>query len=482
MTKEKIINLSTEFVLLAVFFFLLAGGVAPAAVAADSLFANPDKIKYPPLKFNLPQVQRVLLNNGIVLYILEDHELPLVNINAVIRTGTMYDPEGKEGVAELTAYMMRTGGTEKLDSAEIDSRLDFMAASAAITMSLDSAQVGFSVLNKDLDRGLDLLAQIIIQPAFEQKKFELAVQLKNEDLRRLQDEPQRLAFREFNRLIYRGDPRGRFASIKSLANIDRDDLIKFHRRFFEPNNIMFAVTGDITRQQAIDKLSHYFGSWKAENSPIPTAPPPQHSNAGLYYINKEIPQSTIITGQFAPGKTDHDLYTFTVLDFITGSGGFPSRIFNAVRNNEGLAYSAGSFYRARPTYGVFGTYALTKTSTTLKTLALINSVLDNIKSDTITGKELAWAQTSINNGFIFSFTSAEKIADQQMNIEYEKLPADYLVNYRERIEKVTLKDVNRVASKYLDKTKTAVLILGDSKNFDEPLTKFGRPILITPEE
>jgi predicted Zn-dependent peptidase len=481
MIKEKIINLSTKLTVLLLVSFLLAGSAVTAS-AADSLFTNPDKIKYLPLAFNLPQVQRTVLENGIVIYILEDHELPIVNINAIIKTGTIHDPEDKEGVAELTAYVMRTGGTAQLNSEKIDSRFDFLAASAAINMSMESADVDFSVLNTNLDQGLDLLAQILTAPAFEQKKLELAKELKKEDLRRLKDEPQRLAFREFNRLIYRGDPRGRFPSHKSLANIDREDLIRFHRRFFQPNNIMFAVTGDITRQQAIDKLRHYFGNWKAESTATQTALPPQNSNAGLYYLNKEIPQSIIISGQFAVSKTDPDFYAFTVLDFIAGSGGFPSRIFNAVRNNEGLAYSAGSFYRARPAYGVFGTYAFTKTSSTLKTLSLINSVLDNIKSNTLTGKELAWAKTSINNGFIFSFTSAEKIAGKQMNIEYEKLPADFLINYRNKIESVTLKDVNRVAAKYLDKTKNIVLILGDTKQFDEPSTKTGQPILITPED
>ncbi len=485
MIKEKIIKLSTKLTVGLLISFFLAVSIATAASATsavESRLPDPDKLNYQPLKFNLPQVQRTVLENGIVIYILEDHELPIVNINAVVRTGTIHDPEDKEGVAELTAYVMRTGGTARLNSGEVDSQFDFLAASAAISMSTESADVDFSVLNKNLDQGLDLLAQILTAPAFEQKKLELAKELKKEDLRRLKDEPQRLAFREFNRLIYRGDPRGRFPSYKSLANIDREDLIRFHRRFFQPNNIMFAVTGDITKEQAIDKIRHYFGDWKTESTPIRTALPPQKSNAGLYYLNKEIPQSTIISGQFAVSKTDPAFYAFTVLDFITGSGGFPSRIFNAVRNNEGLAYSAGSFYRARPAYGVFGTYALTKTSSTLKTFSLINSVLDNIKSNTLTGKELAWAKASINNGFIFSFTSAEKIAGQQMNIEYEKLPADFLINYRNKIESVTLKDVNRAASKYIDKTKTVVLILGDSKNFDEPLTKFGQPILITPED
>jgi len=309
----------------------------------------------------------------------------------------------------------------------------------------------------------------------------LARQLKNEELRRLKDDPQSLAFREFNRLIYRGGPRGRFPSYKSLANIERDDLVKFHSRFFRPDNIMFAVSGDITKEQAVDKFRRYFGPWKANVISIDVPSPPQKSNAGVYYIDKEIAQSTIISGQFAASKNDPDFYAFTVLDFIAGSGGFPSRIFSVVRNNEGLAYSAGSFYRPKPAYGVFGTYAFTKTSSTLKTLSLLNSVLDNIQSGTITDKEIDWAKKSIDNGFIFSFVTPEQIAWQQMNLEYEKLPADFLLNYRNKIKNVTMKDLNKVAVKYLNTTNNVVLILGDSKKFDEPWTT-GRHTLVNPEE
>lgn len=480
---QRKINYFFEFFIpLLLIVVIFTGGALSAQAASNSQFPAPDKIHYSPLQFNLPQTQRVVFDNGIVLYVLENHELPLVHINAVIKTGTMYDPEGKAGVAELTAYVMRTGGTAKLDSADIDRQLDFMAASAAMTMSMESAQVSFSVLNKDIDYGLDLLAQIIIQPAFEQDKFELARQLKNEELRRLKDDPQKLAFREFNRLIYANGPRGRFPSYKSLANIQRDDLIKFHSRFFQPGNMMFAISGDITQEQAINKFRRYFGAWKAKVILTDVPPLPQKSNAGVYFINKEIPQSTIINGQFAAGKTNPDFYAFTVLDFIIGSGGFSSRIFSAVRNNEGLAYSAGSFYRAKPDYGVFGTYAFTKTSSTLKTISLINSTLENIQSGTITLQEIDWAKKSINDGFIFSFVTPEQIAWQQMNIEYEKLPIDYLLNFRKKIEKVTIRDVNNVAAKYLDTTKNVVLILGDSKQFDKDLTTTGPPIFITPEE
>ena len=259
---RKIMNTFIKyFALLLLTIFIINGGALPAA-AFNFQMPSPDKIHYTPLRFKLPETQRVVLENGIVLYILENHELPLININAVVKTGTMYDPEGKAGVAELTAYVMRTGGTAKLNSTEFDHQLDSIAASASIAMSMESSQVNFSILNKDLDQGIDLLAQMLIQPAFEQKKFELARQLKNEELRRLKDDPQSLAFREFNRLIYRGDPRGRFSSHESLANIERDDLIKFHNRFFHPGNMMFAVSGDITKEQAVDTFRRYFGHWK----------------------------------------------------------------------------------------------------------------------------------------------------------------------------------------------------------------------------
>jgi predicted Zn-dependent peptidase len=451
-------------------------------VAAAAEFSHPDQLSYPSLQFNIPKAEHIVLENGIVLYVLEDHELPLVRINALIKTGTMYDPSGKEGVAELTAYLMRTGGTQKLDSTEIDNQFDFLAASPSISAGQDSAQIDFSLLSKDIDQGLDLLSQILIMPAFEQKKFNLAVELKNEELRRIKDDPHRLASREFNRLIYRDNVRGRFASLKSLKNIERKDLIKFHERFFQPQNLMFAVTGDITLEDAANKIKRYFGNWKSEGASVSFPVPSQNSATGLFYIDKDISQSTIICGQFAPGKNNPDYYAFTILDFIIGSGGFPSRIFSAVRNNEGLAYSASSFYRARFGHGIFAAYAFTKTESTFKTLSLIDSIIENIKSNTITAKEIYWARKSINNNFIFSFTSPEQIAWQQMKIEYDHLPADFLQTYRRKIETVQVDDLNKTAATYLDKKNNIILILGNVKKFGRKLNSFSPPVLVVPED
>jgi zinc protease len=465
----------------AFFLFMFITVLATSASAASPL-PDPDKLHYPALRFNLPDAGRIVLKNGIVLYLLEDHELPLVTISALIKTGTMYDPAGKEGVAELTAYVMKTGGTQKLASSEIDNRFDLLAASPSITAALDSVQIDFSLLNKDIDQGLDLLSQILITPAFEQTRFDLARGLKNEELRRLKDDPSRFAVREFNRLIYRDNPRGRLASAKSLNNIGRDDLIEFHGNFFQPQNVMFAVTGDISRKEAISKIERYFGNWQSRGNQVSPPAPPQNSPAGLFYIDKDIPQSTIITGQLSPGINNHDYFAFTVLDFIIGSGGFPSRIFSAVRNNEGLAYSAGSFYRARSDHGIFAAYAFTKTESTFQTISLIDSVLKSVQAGTITAREIEWAKKSINNGFIFSFTSPRQIAWQQMKMEYDRLPADFLSTYRSKINKIQVDDLNKTAVRHLNKNSNTTLILGNVKKFGKPLTGLGQPVLINPEE
>jgi len=464
---------------------LLLCGLNPSDVLAAetfTAFTAPDKIKYPDLKFRLLQAERIVLENGMVLFYLPDHELPLVSITALVRTGSLHDPQGKEGVAELTAAVMRTGGTTNVGSAEMDQRLDFLAASPSISMSLDSASVSFSFFKNDLDACLDLLSQMLRAPAFEEDKFQLALSLKSEELRRTADNPQKLAFREFNRLLYPDDPRGRYTTTASLNNIHRNDLIDFHREYFFPANMMLAVSGDISKEEAVNKIKQYFGNWNSTRNALDILPAPKQAGQGIFFIRKQLPQSTVVSGELTVSKNDPDFYAFSVLDFIIGSGGFPSRIFSAVRNNEGLAYSAGSFYRARSNYGVFGTYAFTKTSSTFQALHLINSILLDVETGSISQAELDWAKKSILDGFIFSFEQPGQIAVQQMTIAYEKLPDDYLSGYRKRIEAVTRSDLKRVAAKYLNEKRRLTLILGDTDQFGKLPKKWKQPVFISPQQ
>lgn len=454
-------------ILTLLFFPILVWGCNTAPVIP------PDLIKYAPLKFSLPKAERIILNNGITLYVMEDHELPLLNISAVIRTGSIYDPEGKEGLAEIAGNVMRIGGTAHLTGSTIDSELDYMAATISFSMGKEQGSATLSVLKKDMGKGLEIFSDIIKNPVFEKAKLELARNLKIEALKRIYDNPQQLAFREFVRLIYRGNPRSRLPSIKSIERIKRSDLVQFHKNFFFPQNIMMAVTGDITKDEAVSLINHYFGEWNVTGS-VDTVPvPEQSSERSINYASKDSPQSIVIAGYVTPGKGDPDYYSFVILDFILGSGGFRSRILSEVRNNLGLAYSAGSFYSTHSEYGIFTAYAMTKTSSTVRALSAIRSILHDIIKAKVTKEELAWAKKSINNNFVFSFSSVRKVAMQQMMLEYQKLPEDFLTSFRDRINGVTSEDLQKVAERYLADRYETIFVLGNEKEFDKPLSTLG---------
>jgi len=434
---------------------------------------NPDELPYRQIQFAPPQAQRVLLDNGIILYIFEDHELPLVNISAVIRTGSNYDPAGKEGLAELTGTLLRTGGTQSISADAIDEALDFFAGSLSVSMSRDSGSISLSVLKDNVDEGLNIFSQIIANPAFEEFKIKLAKELKIEDLRRIADNPQKLAFRELKRFLYGNNPAGRLSSITTIQNIQKDDLIRFYKQFFYPKNTMIAVSGDISSEQAIMKIKKYFGSWDESIKHYTIPPIPAKQKGHIYFLSKDIPQSIIISAQLAPGKKNHDTYAFEILDFILGSGGFKSRIFQQIRNNLGLAYSTGSFYTKLSGYGVFGAYAITKSETTANVLSNIQTIIRDVKTTVIDKKDLEAAIKSINNNFIFSFHSAEQIALQQLMMEYDNLPGDYLATYRDRIAKVRAEDLMQIANKYLSPDEAVILVVGNENAYNQMVSSFG---------
>ena len=434
---------------------------------------NPDNITYAPLRFEPPKAPRVELENGIILYMLEDHELPLVNLSAVLRMGSYYDPPGKEGVAKLTGAVMRTGGTRSMTGDRIDEELDFIAGIIAISVGTQSCTLSLSVLQDDFDKGLKIFSDILMNPVFAEEKITLAKALETEALSRIRDNPQKTAFKEFRRLIYRGDPRGKLSSIKSVKSVKWDDLVAFYKRFFHPSNVMIAVSGDIQKGDMLEKVRARLGGWDTPGGPGGFPPPPVHPEASLDYLFKDTPQSIVLVGHPAPGKEHPDFYAFEVLDFIIGSGGFRSRVFGEVRNKLGLAYSAGSFYSSQTHYGIFGTYAMANASSTLDALSAMTKILDEVKNNGVRPEELVWAKKSIINNFIFSFATPNEIVTRQMMLEHDGLPDNFLTTYKNNIEKVELGDVRDVASRFLSKESRVVLVLGDRKRFNRPLSSFG---------
>ncbi len=445
-------------------FPVAAGGSLPYSAAAP-----PDRLAFQALSFTPPRAQRLVMDNGIILYFLEDHELPLVNVSVAFRTGSAYDPDGKAGLAELMARTMRTGGAGSITGGEIDDILAFHGITLGISMEADMGLAHLSALKEDWTKGFDIMSQMIANPAFEEKKLQLAKDLAIAELRGIVDDPPRYAFREFRKRLYRGNARGNLATPGSIRAIQRSDLVAFHRRFLFPKNLMIAVTGDITRAEAVGEINRCLGAWRAKGETERISRPSGGGDGAVHHLQKDVPQSVIITGRFGPSKKDGDFYAFTVLDFILGSGGFRSRLFQEIRSNRGLAYSTGSFYKPRDDYGAFGAYALTKSSSTAEVLELMRALLRTIKEGGIDENELSWAKKSLTNSFIFSFQSMDQIALTQMMLEYDGLPEDFLRTYPAKINQVGMQDIRFTARRYYESDNFVTLVLGNEAGFEKPL-------------
>ncbi|MDP1991403.1 MAG: pitrilysin family protein [Syntrophales bacterium] len=457
-------------IFLSIFFLFFSHTIAFAA--SPPSLTDPDRITYKPLSFTPPKAERMTLDNGLVLYTLENRELPLVKITAVIRTGSAYDPPEREGLAELTGQVMRTGGIEGMAGSALDETLESMAAILHTSISRDSGLISLSVLSRDREKGLELFSRIMRKPVFETEKLMQAKELKIEELRRIADDPQKLAFREFGRLIHEGSPRGRLSTTKSINPIQRDDLIRFHDRFYQPKRVLISISGDIDRKEAETLVNRYFGNWQPSEEKVASPAPPQPKEGRIYILPKELPQSIVILGWLAPAKKSAQFFPLEIIDFIVGSGGFRSRLFQEIRTNRGLAYSTGSFYTAKSDYGLFGAYALTKSESTVEVISLLRGILKDIGQKPLPAKELDTTKSSILNSFIFSFTSANQIALQQLMIEYEDLPEDYLITYRNNINNINTEDVLKAARQHLDPEKAIILIIGNDTVCKEISTSF----------
>lgn len=434
-------------------------------------------IKYPKIhKLKIPKVERVELENGIILFLLEDHELSLINLSARIGVGSIYDPQDKIGLASLTGQVMRTGGTSRMTGDEIDEALESIAASVETSIGLTSGAATMSVLKEHLDQGLSILTDVLTHPAFAQDKLELAKIQARSTIARRNDEPFGISFREFSKLIY--GPQSPYARHTEYATIDaisREDLVAFHKQFFHPNNVMIGVWGDFKTEDMIKKIKNAFSAWEPVEFERPKIPEVDYKfDWSVNLIKKEdINQTHILMGHIGGLRNNPDYFALTVMNNILG-GGFTSRLFKNVRSRMGLAYSVFGAYSANYDYpGTFYVGCQTKAETTVEALNAMRNEVKKITKELVTDEELAQAKDSYLNSFVFNFDSKGEIINRLMTYEYYGYPKDFLQKTKENIEQVTKEDVLRVAQKYLQPDKLRILAVGNPENFDQPLSNLG---------
>lgn len=438
---------------------------------------DPRRMAFPPQPFQPPKAERMTLSNGIVLYLLEDHELPLINLQVMIRTGDLYEPSDKIALAGMTGTVMRTGGTRQHRGDEIDEMLDQIAARLSVGIGTDSGGASLGVLKKDFDFGLQLLAGILMHPAFEEEKLTLAKNRALEGIRRRNDRPSSIASREFWKQIYGADnPYARESTEETVNAIQREDLVSFHNKYFAPNNLMIGVTGDFNKREMIEKIEKAFSGWEKKEIKFPKVPPVLDRKAGgVYHIQRPIPQTQVRIGHLGIKQENPDSFALSVMNDVLGGGGMASRLFSDVRSRQGLAYSVGSVFRpGKLERGIFLAYSGTRVESTHQAISTIIEHIQKVRKEPVSDEELRRAKEAFLNSFIFSFSSPAQIVGQQMSLEYYGLPADYLEQYRDNVAKVTKADVLRVAREYLHPDRLVILAVGDETRFDQPLSRLGK--------
>jgi len=456
------------------------------ALPAAAQVKNYSKIKYPPLQeFVIPKPSVFTLGNGMTVFLMEDHELGLIKGMARVRTGSVYEPADKVGLADLTATVQRTGGTDKMTGDQID---DFLAARAArieTGMDDDAGFASMDCLKDDFDAVFQLFADVLRTPAFAQDKLDVAKVQSNAGIARRNDNINGIASRETTRLVYGPDsPWARLEEYATIAAVTRDDLVAWHKKYFQPNNILLGFVGDFDSTAMKKKVEAMFAGWpKGPAFAEPIAPQRTQPNPGVFAIEKsDVNQANIALAHVGITTKDTiradqgvpDFFSVQVLNEALG-GGFASRLFSNVRSKKGLAYNVYGGVGSGFTHpGIFRVGLQTKSSSMSEAVQALRDEIRGIIDNPPEAAELKKAKESILNSFVFNYDSKEKILRQQMTYAYYGMPADFLEQYRVNIEKVTTDDVARVAKKYIHPDSLSLLVVGKSADFDKPLDSMGK--------
>jgi len=412
-----------------------------------------------------PLGKRIVLENGMILLLSEKHEIPMVTVNMAIKAGVTTEPAGKAGLAAITAALL-TQGTDKRTASRISSEMDFIGGSLSVSGGDDFASAGLRVLKKDLRTGLDLLADVLMHPAFEQKEIDRKVRETLASIQREEEEPGVVANQAFEKAVYGGHAYGRTSDEVAafLPKITRQDVVDFYSARYSPGSTIIAVVGDLNEKEIIPLLNEYFKGWKKNDQPVPApVAPPVSDRIMVRKIDKQITQANIMMGHMGLSRENPDYYAVSVMNYILGSGGFSSRLMDNIRDNKGLAYDVHSVFSAQKEPGAFMVGIQTKNESANEVIAETFMELRRMQSEPVSEKELADAKAYLTGSFPLRMDTSAKIAGIMTSVEIYNLGLDYPQKYPKLINAVTRVDIQRVAKKYLHPDQMIIVVVANQE-------------------
>lgn len=467
---------------------LMCTGIAVAGDIVD----RPEKLTFNDLSFEVPSADdlRFELANGTPVYLKEDHQLPLVNIAVYFRGGRYLVPADKAGLVETASEAWRTGGAGELGAQGLDEKLDFLAANVSARIGDVRGSATLNVMSKDLNEAMGLFMDLLTKPRFQDDRFAKAKDDLLQAMKRRNDDTAAIEAREWDRLIYGEDYwMNNLATQETLEGLRTDDAKALVGRLIRSDNLVLAVSGDITREDAKALLNGTIGTLPKLDSPLPPIPQPDHTaEPGVYVVNKpDVNQGRVRMGHLGYRLGNPNQFPLTIGNDIFGGGGFTARMMKRIRSDEGLAYGAYSSMSFPVTMpGTFGPYFSSKSSTCAYAAEIAMELIDQMQKETVTDEELTTSKASMIETFPRRFESAGRVVGLFAQDEILGRSHEYWTNYRETVGKVTAEDIQKAFAEDVRPDDMIMLVVGNIEDIkaghpdhDANLADFG-PIHIVP--
>lgn len=445
--------------------------------AVETQPVDVNNLEYPELNpYQIPEIETFELDNGIRFYLVEDDEVPLINLNMIVQAGSFMDPAEKVGLASITANVIRNGGSEAYPEEDLNQLLEDRAARMEFGMGRTSGSVSMNALKEDFAELLPVLVDVMTNPLLPQEKIDLAIRQQRSSISRRNDDAQQIGFREFGKLIYGEDsPQARVAEHYTLDEIFRDDLVEFHQKAYTGENLMIGLVGDFDVEEIKPLLEEIFSDIPAgDKNELEFDEIDYEFDSSIHFVDKrDVNQSVVLMGHIGGLRDNPDYAALQAMNEVL-SGGFSGRLFQNVRSDQGLAYSVFGNYGSSALYrGQFFAGVFTRSEATADAIEAVRREMVRLQEEPVSREELEDTRNSILNSLVFRYDSRSRVLSERMSNEYMGLPADAFESYIEELQELEPEDIQRVAREYMRPSEMRILVVGNGEEIGDQLDAFG---------